>query len=147
MSRVELDSSILLANTPEEIDRCFAVFQELRPTLKDKAAFIRQIQRQSIQGYQLFFIQDGSEVGACIGFRMFETLAWGKILYIDDLITREQSRQKGLADRLLTFAMEKGRLEGCKEVHLDSGHHRHLAHRFYLNRKFLLTCHHFSLSL
>jgi GNAT superfamily N-acetyltransferase len=135
---------IMPAKTPAEIGGCFAVIQELRPRLKDKEAFIAQIKRQIQEGYMFVFMQEGSETVACMGFRMFETLPWGKILYIDDLVTREKSRKKGYAETLIAYAVDQGRIHHCQEIHLDSGHHRHDAHRFYLNQGFTLYCHHFA---
>lgn len=84
---------------------------------------------------------------ACMGFRIFETLSWGKILYIDDLITKEKSRKKGFGRVLLEYAIEQGRFHNCSEIHLDSGFHRYDAHRLYLNMGFTLHCHHLSLVL
>jgi GNAT superfamily N-acetyltransferase len=146
-SNLEKENQILLARSPADIANCFSIFQELRPKLKDKEAFIDQIQRQIKHGYILSYTRDDDEIGACMGFRMFETLAWGRILYIDDLITREKSRRKGLAGSLLTHAVEQGRLAKCAEIHLDTGHHRHDAHRLYLSKGFTLNCHHLALVL
>ncbi len=140
-------SSILLARTAEDIGNCFAVIQELRPKLIDKTSFIEKIVRQIEQGYNLYYIREEDEVASCIGFRLFETLAWNKILYIDDLITREKSRKKGFGRTLLEYAIKQAQLEKCAEVHLDSGYQRYAAHRFYLNMGFTLYCHHFSLIL
>ena len=138
-------SQILRAQTRDEIESCCVTLQELRPHCKSKEALTDQIERQIKEGYTLFYLLDGEEVASCIGFRIFETLAWGKILYIDDLITREKSRKKGFGRELLTHAIEYGRLENCDQIHLDSGHHRFDAHRLYLNSGFKITCHHFVL--
>lgn len=144
---LETTKSIVIAQTPTDIASCYLVFQELRPKIKDRNAFVSQIERQNREGYILAYTQDGPETAACMGYRVFETLAWGKILYIDDLITREKSRKKGFGRLLLDYAVEQGRFNQCKEVHLDSGHYRYDAHRLYLNRGFTLYCHHFALNL
>jgi GNAT superfamily N-acetyltransferase len=147
LSDLTVNNQVLLATTPSDIASCFSVIVELRPKCTDKEEFVAQILRQQSQGYIFSFIKDEEEVGACMGFRILETLGWGKILYIDDLITREKSRKKGLGTLLLDYAIEQGRLEKCSEVHLDTGHHRHDAHRLYLNSGFTLTCHHLALTL
>lgn len=141
------NEQIVVADTQQSIADCFSVVQELRPTLRNKKSFVDQILRQKSQGYILAYIRENSEVAACIGFRMFETLAWGKLLYIDDLITREKSRKNGFASALLTYAIEQGRANGCAQTHLDSGHQRHDAHRLYLNHGFRIDCHHLALIL
>ena len=42
------------------------------------------------------------------GFRVNEFLAWGKHLYVDDLVTAEGSRGRGLADRLFAWLETRG---------------------------------------
>lgn len=135
-------TNILLAQSREEIENCYPVIQELRPELKDKTAFTHQIQRQFLEGYVLVYLLDQNEVAACMGYRFLETLAWGKILYIDDLITRAKSRKKGLAGFLMDYALDEARKKQCAQLHLDSGHHRHDAHRLYLNKGLMISCHH-----
>lgn len=147
LTNLAIRNQISIAQTPEEISSCFPVVQELRPHLSHRDAFVAQIQRQIKEGYTLVFVRDGEEVGACMGFRSFETLPWGKILYIDDLITREKSRKNGFGRRLATYAIEQARLAGCAQVHLDSGYQRFDAHRLYLNMGFTLICHHLALIL
>ena len=141
---VYMEKHVILADTEDHIASCFAVIQELRPHKVDKQAFIDQILMQQSQGYRLVYLQEDNETAACMGYRVFNTLGWGKILYVDDLITRVKSRKNGFAKILLDFAFEQAKLENCDEVHLDSGHHRFDAHRFYLNTGFKLNCHHFS---
>ena len=74
-------------------------------------------------------------------------LAWGKILYIDDLITKEKERGKGYSKILLEYVIQIARENLCNEVHLDTGYTRHVAHKFYLKREFELNCHHLVLKL
>ncbi len=138
---------VLIARTPGDIARCFPALQELQPHLKEHDPFVGQILRQLKEGYTLSYVEDEGEVGGCIGFRSFETLAWGRLLYVDDLITRERSRKRGLARVLLAYAIEHARSKKCAEVHLDTGHHRHEAHRLYLDMGFKITCHHLALAL
>jgi GNAT superfamily N-acetyltransferase len=59
-------------------------------------------------------------------------LAWGKVLYIDDLITDSETRRSGHGGKLLKWVIEQGKKANCDQVHLDSGPQRHDAHRLYL---------------
>ena len=147
MATLTITSMIVRVASLDEIRDCFPLLQELRPKLQDIEAVSEQIERQIGEGYTLVYIRDQEEVGACMGYRFFETLAWGKVLYIDDLITREKSRKKGFGSLLLDYAKEQAHLAGCDEIHLDSGHTRFDAHRLYLDLGFKITCHHFGLEL
>ena len=122
---------------------CFRVFAFLRPHLSEKR-FVAQVRAQTNEGYRVVYIQKGDEVIAAAGYRVATFLAWGKVLYIDDLITHPEHKRSGLGSALLDWLFERGRLLGCDEVHLDTGHERHDAHRLYLNKRFVLSSYHMS---
>jgi GNAT superfamily N-acetyltransferase len=126
----------------EEIAWCFEAFKELRPHLNERGTFVQKVIEQQKQGYQIFVISEGGEVVACIGFRIMSMLAWGKILYIDDLITKEKCRGKGYGKALLEHAAHIAKDRGCYQIHLDTGYARHAAHKLYLNQGFEFNCHH-----
>jgi GNAT superfamily N-acetyltransferase len=97
-------------------------------------------------GYKLACLVDG-EVKAVAGFRISECLAWGKVLYVDDLVSKSGERSKGYGGELLDWLIEYAKDKGCDQFHLDSGVQRFAAHRFYLNKRMEITCHHFGLKL
>ena len=74
-------------------------------------------------------------------------LAWGRILYIDDLITREKTRGKGYGKILLDHVTKIAKEAKCNQVHLDTGYTRHAAHKVYLKHGFELNAHHLALKL
>ena len=80
---------------------------------------------------------------AAAGFRITESLAWGKYLYIDDLIVDEDHRRHGCAKALWIWLTRVAKENGCEQMHLDSGVNRHDAHKFYLRHGMDITCHHF----
>jgi len=134
-------------SSPADIERCFEAFLELRPHLKDPQSFVSQVLAQQKEGYEIQGIFEGDEGVACIGFRFMTTLAWGKILYIDDLITKAKCRGSGYGGALLKHAILIAKDHGCEQIHLDTGYGRHSAHRVYLSHGFELNCHHLSLKL
>jgi GNAT superfamily N-acetyltransferase len=124
--------------------------QELRPHLVDLADFAARVDgRQRAEGYRLVasFEEGESEAAAVAGFRVTNHLAWGHCLYVDDLSTRASHRRRGHAAALMAWLVEEAKRLGCDELHLDSGHQRHDAHRFYLNHGMDITAHHFRLNL
>ena len=137
---------IRLAETDDEIDRCFPVMAELRPQQR-RERFVEQVRQQGRDRYRLVFLEDDGEVRAVGGFRISESLAWGKYLYVDDLVTSERSRSKGYGHAVLVWLIAHAREAGCDEFHLDSGVQRFGAHRFYLREGMDITSHHFVLKL
>ncbi len=141
---------ILTAATPEQLRRVFPVMRELRPHLSEEN-FIEQVQRQAqTQGYILIYVEDAQgEPCAAAGYRPTEMLHWGKVLYIDDLVTAERAREQGAAGHLFNHIVELARAQNCDAVHLDSGTHsgRWAAHRFYHKRGMSITSYHFVLNL
>jgi len=141
-----LNTRIGIAETREEVARCFPVMRELRPHFEIEA-FVEQVARQQREGYRLAFVEADGAVEACAGFRVAENLAWGRFLYVDDLVTAESARSHGHGARLMDWLIEEARAAGCVQLHLDSGVQRFAAHRFYLRERMEITAHHFALKL
>jgi predicted GNAT family N-acyltransferase len=139
-------TQILLAKKEEEIRSCYNVMHQLRPHLLEEE-FVLQVQRQMQQGYHLAYLQDSNQIKAVTGYRYLEFLAWGKVLYIDDLVSDTMTRKNGYGSTLLTWVINEAKKAHYDQVHLDSGPQRHDAHRLYLNHGFKITGHHFSLDL
>lgn len=124
-------STIQIAETTAEINACYVVMAQLRPQYKQDA-FLTQVQRQMKDGYHLASLSTAGAVQAVAGFRLLENLAWGRFLYVDDLVTHQDSRSQGYGKSLLAWLTEHARRQGCAQLHLDSGAQRKDAHRFYL---------------
>ena len=86
-------SSVQEITSAMQIRSCYEVMRQLRPHLDNEDTFVEQIQRQIANGYQLICCQEEGKVVAVAGFRFLEFLAWGKVLYIDDLISDSQTRR------------------------------------------------------
>ncbi len=138
--------NILQATSDTEIGALFPVFKALRPHLIE-SEFVSRVRRQQSQGYRLSYLRDSKVVVAAAGYRILEFLAWGRVLYIDDLITLPEKRGAGYAGALMDWMISHAREQRCDELHLDSGYQRHDAHRLYLNKGLRLGCHHFSMKL
>jgi GNAT superfamily N-acetyltransferase len=138
-------SQISIAISIQEISDCFPVMSELRPHLS-LAEFIDRVRRQQQQcHYQLAYLQVDESIQAVAGFRIAESLAWGKFLYVDDLVTRSDRRSQGSGALLFHWLVDYARLNSCQQLTLDSGVQRFAAHRFYLNHRMEITSHHFTL--
>lgn len=138
--------TIRLAASAPDIDRCYPVMRELRPHLTAEE-FARRVRRQEQAGYRLACLEDGGEVRSVAGFRILENLAWGKFLYVDDLVTRAADIGKGYGGALFDWLLNHAKEQNCDQFHLDSGVQRFDAHRFYLGKGMAITCHHFTTAL
>lgn len=142
-----MTARVEFAESDEEIIGCFPVMAELRPHLKEGEFLHRVRRQQSGGGYQLVFLEKEKEVRAVAGFRIYECLAFGKFLYVDDLVTSAGERSRGYGQTLFDWLVGHAEKNGCEEFHLDSAVHRFGAHRFYLRNRMDITCHHFGLKL
>ena len=122
------------------------VMSQLRPAYTPEG-LIEQIKRQQTQGYYLATVEDDDSVLCVAGFRFGENLAWGKHLYVDDLVTAAQERSRGAGKFMLDWLIDHAKTNGCVSLHLDSGVQRFAAHRFYLRAGFTISSHHFALAL
>ncbi|HEX4576014.1 MAG TPA: GNAT family N-acetyltransferase [Edaphobacter sp.] len=138
--------TILIATTPEEIDRCFTVMSQLRPMLI-AAEFSTRIQIQQAEGYQLAFLEYQSAIVSVAGFRLQNMLSSGKTFYVDDLVTDAAARSQGHGEAMLQWLIALAREASCDTFSLDSGTQRQDAHAFYLRQRLRITSFHFSLPL
>jgi GNAT superfamily N-acetyltransferase len=138
------DAVIAVVSSAEEVARCWPILQKLRPHLASPEAAVGAWCAQRSEGYKLAYIEQDGRPVAAIGYRVLHTLAWGRVLYVDDLIVDPEYRRRGLAENLMQHATAVAESAGCRELHLDSGYGRHDAHRFYLRHGFDLQCHHFA---
>ena len=135
---------VKLAQSDSDIARVYPVMKELRPHVKTAEEFLERVRKQQSQsGWRLIYVEDAGTPVAAAGFRISEWLAWGKALYVDDLICLESHRGKGFAEALMHWMEELARQEGCEQFHLDSGTFRLPAHRFYHRLGLGITSFHF----
>jgi GNAT superfamily N-acetyltransferase len=142
-ARKTVEMKVRLAVADEDIRACFPVMRQLRPRYSVDE-FLAQVRRQEKEGYQLAMAVMDDVVVAVAGYRMGENLAWGRYLYVDDLVTDSAKRSSGHGARLLGWLEQTAREAGCAELHLDSGVQRFDAHRFYLVHGMKIASHHFS---
>jgi len=134
---------IRLATSDAEIAACYPVMSELRPHIAEKQ-FLSRIRGQQDAGYRLAYVQEAEAMVAVAGFRVAENLAWGRFLYVDDLVTLGSRRSRGYGAKLLSWLRDYAMQEGCLQLHLDSGVQRKEAHRFYEREGLGITGFHFA---
>jgi GNAT superfamily N-acetyltransferase len=136
---------VYIAQTQQELERAADIFLQLRPAF-NVTSLCEQITQQQKQGYQVAYVELNGRVVCVAGFTVSLKLAWGKSMYIDDLVTDSKTRSVGAGKQMIEWLKMYAKNEGCREIHLDSGGQRYGAHRFYFREGFNITSHHFVLN-
>lgn len=137
---------MIFAEDEHAVRRCFPVFAQLRPHL-DEDEFAARWRTQVREGYRLAYLEEDGVVRAVAGFRIMHTMISGRTLYLDDLVTDEAARGRGLGTRMLDALKAVASAEGCEEFGLDTGYGRHDAHRTYLRNGFRFEAHHVAMRM
>ena len=137
---------IQVAESEDAVRGCYAVMRELRTPLREDE-FFRQVREQQAAGYRLAYIASSGRPVAVAGYRIGQCLAWGRFMYVDDLVTLPSERSKGYGTVLLSWLQNQARQAGCGELHLDSGVEKVDAHRFYEREGMSKSCFHYQLPL
>jgi len=119
------------AHTLEEMAACFPVVTQLRPHLKSVEDWVERAINMATDGYRVLAVWDGVQVLAMAGYRIMENLIHDHFVYVDDLVTSEGERGKGLGSALLTELSAIGVDEYCGRLVLDTAATNENARRFY----------------
>ncbi|MEM7180494.1 MAG: GNAT family N-acetyltransferase [Spirochaetota bacterium] len=133
-----------LAKTDTELEIIAPMLQQLRNTLSVEK-ILQQIKKQYDRGYRLAYVEQKQEVQSVAGFTISCNLAWGKHMYIEDLVSNSDSRSQGFGKFILDWLKSYALENSCQQIHLDSGVQRFAAHKFYLREGFQIASHHFSI--
>jgi ribosomal protein S18 acetylase RimI-like enzyme len=135
----QLDTPVILPNGVvlrhahglEELTACFPVISLLRPRLKGVAEWVERASGMAADGYRVLAAWDGSRVVAVAGYRISENMIYDHYLYVDDLVTAESERRKGLGAALLKELSAIAVDEYCRYLVLDTAATNENARRFY----------------
>ena len=111
------------------LGRAEPVHRQLRPGLPaDYAARLRSV---FANGARMSVATEGAAVRGVALWRVIENTYEGRRLYVDDLVTDEAHRSRGIGRILLQQLERLARNLQCDVLALDSGTQRTDAHRFY----------------
>jgi GNAT superfamily N-acetyltransferase len=116
-----MEKRIFTLNDPADLERAFPVIKELRPHLNfsDYKEILDQASKSD--GYRIVAVETQGQIVALMGFRILFDFVRGKHLYIDDLVSTESVRSKGLGAELLRYAEGFALESGCKTLRLCTG--------------------------
>jgi len=137
--------NVRLLQSDDELKAVAAVLLQLRPQF-DLKGLMTRIKMQQRTGYKLAYVVTDGKVVCVAGFVTGYKLAWGKHIYIDDLVTHEKHRSTGAGKLLMEWFKSYAKENGYGQIHLDSSVLRFLTHKFYLRSGFHIASHHFSIT-
>lgn len=135
------------AETGSDLAACWPLLHALRPHLASPEEFLSRVTRQVANGYRLLVAWQGDAAAALAGWRVQENLVYGRHLYVDDLVTRPESRGLRLGAQLLAALVMEGRGLGCAKLVLDTALHNTVAQHFYAREGLRHTALRFSVDL
>ena len=129
---------IIECKTDEEIRNTFEVMHQLRPHLNEHE-YLPVVREIESQGGRLIAAVDEDTVVGCSLFRQETRLFTGPMIYIDDLVTDENIRSRGVGSALIDWIENYAKQQSVKTITLDSGVQRSFAHKFYFRKGFTVT--------
>jgi len=130
---------------PGWLRKAESVHRQLRPAMPPE--YEAKMQRVFAGGARMCVAVDGKDVAGVAVYRMYENTWSGRQLYVDDLVTDEAKRSKGVGCALLGYLEQKARAAGFDNLSLDSGTQRQQAHKFYFREGMVVTSFHFGKKL
>lgn len=138
--------NIIECKTDQDILETFSVMSQLRPHIAE-GDYLGLIREMENQGGRLIAAMDGGKCVGCSFFRQETRLFTGPMFYIDDLVSDENTRSKGVGHALLSWIENEARAKSIKTIALDSGVQRGAAHKFYFREGFTVTSFNFKKSI
>jgi GNAT superfamily N-acetyltransferase len=121
------------------------VHRQLRPALPTDYRGI--LERVFSGGGRMCIAIEAERVLGVAIYRIHEKTSAGLHLYVDDLVTDEVERSRGIGRALMAHLEQVAREADCRTFTLDSGTHRRQAHKFYFREGMLITSFHFEKAL
>ena len=123
------------------LKRAEGVHRQLRTALP--ADYEGKMKRVFAGGARMCIAADREAVRGVAVYRIGENTFEGLHLYVDDLVTDERQRSRGVGRALMEHLQELAQAAGCEAYTLDSGTQRQQAHKFYFREGMVVTSFHF----
>ena len=150
------ESIIIRQATANDITRIIELYDELaittsgvesgkNPSLEDYERTLNEI--GSVPGYELLVAEDKDGISGTMVLLIMPNLAhraspWA---LVENLIIDRKHQRRGTGRKLMEYAIQRARDEGCYKVILNSNKKRRGAHKFYRSLGFEASSHGFSM--
>ncbi|MEC5386683.1 GNAT family N-acetyltransferase [Uliginosibacterium sp. H3] len=123
--------------------RAEGVHRQLRSRLPQGQEYSDKLVRALRAGARMTVAHDGEQVLGVAIWRSYEDTHDGIKFYIDDIVTDEAHRLRGIGSSLLAALEDKARAFGATNLVLDVGVQRHETQRFCFREGFSIISHSF----
>ncbi len=119
ITMIDDTTSIREARSDADYHKAYPIVRQLFPHL-DMQTYARRVFVARATGYRMFMAEIGNEVVGVIGIMPNHNLHDGFVTYIEHVVVDKKFRGKGYGSRLIAFAEERAREEGCYLIELDT---------------------------
>jgi GNAT superfamily N-acetyltransferase len=116
-----------------ELKQAFSIVSQLRTHLTLEK-YIETAKAMMIGGYKVVCLFEGGEIVSYAGFAELINLYYGEHIWVYELVTDKNKRNKGYGEMLLLHIENYANDNGLSCVALSSGLQRENAHSFYENK-------------
>ncbi len=114
-----------------ELEAVFPIIRELRTQLSFSDFLFLYERAKQHDNYKIVAIYQENTCIGVMGYRILFDLVHGKHLYVDDLVTTQSMRSKGIGKQLLKFAEEEAKNLECRSLRLCTGIENESGKKFY----------------
>lgn len=116
-----MSRNLFVAKSRSELEKCFPVIKELRPHLDFESYISIYEEAHRSDGFEIVAIEEDNKILAVMGYRILSDFVRGKHIYVDDLVSSEAVRSKGLGSELLQYAENLAKDMNCTTLRLCTG--------------------------
>lgn len=126
-----MSQRIIKIQSKDDLEKCFPLMKELRPHLliEEFLSIYHEVHQKD--QYEIVVIEKDNQFLALMGYRVMTDFVRGRHLYIDDLVSTEKIRSKGLGAELLQYAEQIAQYKDCKSLRLCTGIENERGVKFY----------------
>jgi ribosomal protein S18 acetylase RimI-like enzyme len=122
---------IVKIQSSADLEKCYPIMKELRKDLSLPDFLELYNKAHQHNSYEIIAIEKDGALLSVMGYRILYDFVHGKHLYIDDLVSSETHRSKGLGTLLIKHAEELAKEMGCRGLRLCTGIENESAKKFY----------------
>ena len=130
--------SIREARSDQDYYKAYPVMLQLLPHL-DMQTYATRVFCARATGYRLFMAEIETEVVGVIGIVPNHNLHDGFVTCIEHVVVDKKHQGKGYGTRLIQFAEDRARDEGCKLIELDTDIGHDMAERLYAKNGYVIV--------